>query len=143
MAAADRLGAASRWRSAAADLSPFTARLRGVGSFPSAKRGARALGRVRRHRPASRRLAAEIEAALADEFPAETRAFHPHLTVARSDPPLKLPAAYSDTELESDEWEVGHLVLFRSHLGRPAPRYEPLARFPLASVMLAFEHLFD
>jgi 2'-5' RNA ligase len=115
---------------AAADLSPFTARLRGVGSFPSAKRG-RALWAGFDDIGPLAALAAEIEASLADEFPAETRPFHPHLTVARSDPPLKLPAAYSDTELRSDEWEVGHIVLFRSHLGRPAPRYEPLARFPL------------
>ena len=72
-------------------------------------------------------------ASLGDEVPVEKRPFHPHLTVARSDPPLTLPAAYTATELESDEWEVGHVILFRSHLGRPAPRYEPLARFPLRS----------
>jgi 2'-5' RNA ligase len=51
--------------------------------------------------------------------------------VARSDPPLKLPTAFSATELESDQWEVDHVTLFRSHLGRPAPRYEALTRVPL------------
>jgi RNA 2',3'-cyclic 3'-phosphodiesterase len=66
-----------------------------------------------------------------DEFPAEKRPFHPHLTVARSDPPLKLPVGYSGTELDSKEWDVDHVVLFRSHLGRPAPRYEALSRFAL------------
>lgn len=119
-----------RVEAAAADVSRFTARLRGVGSFPSAKRG-RALWAGFGDTDPLAVLAAEIEASLADEFPAEKRPFHPHLTVARSDPPLKLPAAYNATELESDEWEVGHVVLFRSHLGRPAPRYEPLGRFPL------------
>ena len=116
----------------AADVLPFAAKLQGVGSFPSAKRG-RALWAGFENADQIGALAAEIEEALVDEFPAEKRAFHPHLTVARSDPPLKLPAGYSGTELESDDWEVDHVVLFRSQLGRPAPRYEPLARFSLGA----------
>jgi RNA 2',3'-cyclic 3'-phosphodiesterase len=117
---------------AVADVSRFTARLRGVGSFPSAKRG-RALWAGFDDTDGIAALAAEIETALADEFPTEKRPFHPHLTVARSEPPLKLPAGYSGTELESHEWEVDHVVLFRSHLRRPAPLYEPLARFRLGA----------
>jgi 2'-5' RNA ligase len=117
---------------AAAEVPTFAARLRGVGSFPSAKRG-RAIWAGFEDADRIAELAAAIEVALADEFPTETRPFHPHLTVARSDPPLKLPAGYSATGLEADEWEVDHVVLFRSHLGRPAPRYEPLARFPLGA----------
>ena len=120
-----------RVEAAAAERSPFPARLRGVGSFPSVKRG-RALWAAFEDADPLAGLATEIEGALEDEFPAEKRPFHPHLTVARSDPPLRLPAAYTGTELVSEEWRVGHVVLFRSHLGRPAPRYEPLARFPLA-----------
>jgi RNA 2',3'-cyclic 3'-phosphodiesterase len=115
---------------AAADVPRFTARLQGVGSFPSAKRG-RALWAGFEDAEPIADLAAEIEAGLVEEFPAEKRPFHPHLTVARSDPPVKLPAAYTATTLETDPWDVDHVVLFRSHLGRPAPRYEPLARFPL------------
>jgi 2'-5' RNA ligase len=53
--------------------------------------------------------------------------------VARSDPPLRLPSEYTATKLESLVWEVDHVVLFRSHLGRPAPRYEPLAHFRLGT----------
>jgi RNA 2',3'-cyclic 3'-phosphodiesterase len=117
---------------AAAEVSRFSARLSGVGSFPSAKRG-RALWARFEDVDLIADLAAEVEGALLEEFPAEKRPFHPHLTVARSDPPLKLPAAYTGTELESEEWEVDHVVLFRSHLGRPAPRYEPLGRFPLGA----------
>jgi RNA 2',3'-cyclic 3'-phosphodiesterase len=120
----ERVGAA------AADVPPFTARLRGVGSFPSAKRG-RALWAGFDDEDRITSLAAELEAALVDEFPAERRPFHPHLTVARSDPPLKLPVGYRGTELESEEWDVDHVVLFRSHLGRPAPRYEALSRSAL------------
>jgi 2'-5' RNA ligase len=115
---------------AAADVPRFMVRLQGVGSFPSAKRG-RALWAGFEERDLISDLAAEIEAALVEEFPAERRPFHPHLTVARSDPPVKLPAAYTATALATDPWEIDHVVLFRSHLGRPAPRYEPLARFAL------------
>ena len=115
---------------AATAVSPFLARLEGVGSFPSAKRG-RALWAGFADMEPIGALAAEIETALIDEFPTEKRPFHPHLTVARSDPPLKLPSSYTATELESEEWEVDHVVLVRSHLGRPAPRYEPLALFTL------------
>jgi 2'-5' RNA ligase len=115
---------------AAAAVCPFLAKLEGVGSFPSAKRG-RALWAGFADMEPIGALAAEIETALADEFPTEKRPFHPHLTVARSDPPVKLPSSYTATELESEDWEVDHVVLFRSHLGRPAPRYEPLARSPL------------
>ena len=117
---------------AAAAVSPFVAKLEGVGSFPSAKRG-RALWAGFADMEPIDALAAEIETALSDEFPTEKRPFHPHLTVARSDPPLKLPSSYTATELESEEWGVDHVVLFRSHLGRPAPRYEPLARFTLGA----------
>jgi 2'-5' RNA ligase len=117
---------------AAADVPRFTVRLRGVGSFPSAKRG-RALWAGFEDTDPIRDLAAGIEDALVEEFPAEKRPFHPHLTVARSDPPMKLPAAYTATTLETDPWEVEHVVLFRSHLRRPAPLYEPLARFSLGA----------
>jgi 2'-5' RNA ligase len=117
---------------AASQASGFPARLRGVGSFPSAKRG-RALWAAFEDQEGIGSLAAGIESALVDEFPAEKRPFHPHLTVARSDPPLRLPSEYTGTKLESQAWEVDHVVLFRSHLGRPAPRYEPLARFLLGT----------
>lgn len=120
-----------RVEAAAREVAPFATRIIDVGSFPSARTGRvlwagfgdggdRMLG-----------LAAAIEGALVEEFPAEKRAFHPHLTVARSDPPVKLPPAFTETPLLSQEWDVDHVVLFRSHLRRPAPRYEPLARFPL------------
>jgi 2'-5' RNA ligase len=115
---------------AAADVPRFATRLRGVGSFPSAKRG-RALWAGFEDTDRIGGLAAEIEAALAGEFPTEKRPFHPHLTVARSDPPVKLPPEFAETPLLTEDWEVDHVVLFRSHLRRPAPVYEPLARFPL------------
>jgi 2'-5' RNA ligase len=112
---------------------PFDTRLLGVGSFPSAKRGRAIWAGFDDGDQRLTELAGAIDAALDDEFEPEKRPFHPHLTVARSDPPLKLPSTYTGTGLESAEWEVDHVVLFRSHLRRPAPVYEPLARFPLGA----------
>jgi 2'-5' RNA ligase len=120
-----------RIEEAVVEFEPFDTRLVGVGSFPSAKRGRAIWAGFDDDEGRLTELAGGIDAALVDEFEPEKRAFHPHLTVARSDPPLKLPAAYTSTELGSEPWSVDHVVLFRSHLGRPAPRYEPLARFPL------------
>ena len=115
---------------AAASVPRFMVRLRGVGSFPSAKRG-RALWAGFEDTDPITDLATGIEGALVEEFPAEKRPYHPHLTVARSYPPIKLPREFTETSLVTEEWEVDHVVLFRSHLRRPAPLYEPLARFPL------------
>jgi 2'-5' RNA ligase len=109
---------------------PFAVRISGVGSFPSARTG-RVLWAGFDDEAAVVKLAAAVEGALVEEFPAEKRPFHPHLTVARSDPPVKLPSTFAATPLLTQEWEVDNVVLFRSHLRRPAPLYEPLGRFPL------------
>ena len=127
---------------AVGEVEPFDTRLVGVGSFLSAKRGARpGLGSTNPSRWGSSRR--RIDAALADEFEPETC---PPIrtTVALSDPPLKLPAAYTSTELESEPWSVDHVVLLEPPRAAGA-RYEPLARFPLdrSHRLLAFEHVFD
>jgi RNA 2',3'-cyclic 3'-phosphodiesterase len=116
---------------AAAGFEPFATRLLGAGSFPSAKRGRAIWAGFEDDEERLSGLAAAIDEALEDEFEPEKRAFHAHLTVARSDPPLKLPSSYISTPLESEPWLVDHVSLYRSYLGRPAPRYEPLDRFPL------------
>jgi RNA 2',3'-cyclic 3'-phosphodiesterase len=120
-----------RIEEAVAELEPFETRLTGVGSFPSAKRGRAIWAGFEDEGERLTELAGAIDDALQDEFEPEKRPFHPHLTVARSDPPLKLPSTYTSTSLESEPWLVDHVTLFQSHLGRPAPRYEPLTRFSL------------
>lgn len=115
----------------AASCAAFDAGLTGLGAFPSRGR-ARVLwvgldddaGRVTA-------LVDALDAALAADFPPESRSFHPHLTVARSDPPLALPEAFAQTPVAPVAWRVERLVLFESHLHRPAARYELLAVFPL------------
>jgi 2'-5' RNA ligase len=116
---------------AARDVEPFRTRATGVGGFPSPTKTRVLWAGLEDEHGRMSGLAASIEGELLEEFPVEKRAFHPHLTVGRSDPPVKLPPEFAETPLLTEDWEVDHVILFRSHLRRPAPRYEPLARFPL------------
>ncbi|MGZ8578012.1 MAG: RNA 2',3'-cyclic phosphodiesterase [Actinomycetota bacterium] len=116
---------------AAASCGAFATHLDGVGAFPSARRARVVWAGLDDRAGRMAEVALALDAALSREFAPETRAFTPHLTVARSDPPLHLPEGFADTELEPVVWQVDHVTLFRSHLGRPAPRYEPLGTFPL------------
>jgi 2'-5' RNA ligase len=116
---------------AASGVEPFHTRVTGVGGFPSPAKARVVWAGLDDENGRAAGLAASIEGGLLEEFPAEKRVFHPHLTVARSDPPVKLPPDFAETPLLTEEWEVDQVVLFRSQLRRPAPLYEPLARFPL------------
>ena len=63
----------------------------------------------------------------------DDRPFAAHVTVARSGTPQALPEGFLSVPLPAATFRVGELVLFRSHPGRPAPRYAALARFPLGA----------
>ena len=77
-------------------------------------------------------LALALDAAFAPAFPPEVRAFHPHLTVGRCDPPAHLPAAFEETRIDPVPFEVVRAVLFESVPARAGPpRYEALAEHPL------------
>ena len=76
-------------------------------------------------------IASALETALGSEFKTEKRAFTPHLTVARFDPPAPLGGRLEGVDAASDPFVVDRLVLYRSHLRRPAPVYEPVGEFPL------------
>lgn len=110
---------------------PFESRLEGLGVFQSPRR-ARVLWAGLAD-PDGRfvALAGALDDALAKEFAPEKRPFTPHLTVARFDPPVQLdPGEAADLSIEP--CPVHRLVLYRSHLKRPAPVYEPIERFPLS-----------
>jgi 2'-5' RNA ligase len=115
----------------AAEHAPFETRVAETGAFPSARR-ARVLW-VGLEDPGTRlaRIAASLDEALAKDFPPEKRPFAAHLTVARFDPPIPLDEELAATTVESPPFPVDRLVLYRSHLRRPAPVYEPLATFTL------------
>jgi RNA 2',3'-cyclic 3'-phosphodiesterase len=111
---------------------PFPMRVEGLGAFPKA-RTARVLwagldddaGRLQS-------LVADLDEALAREFAPEKRAFRPHLTLARFDPPVALEPL--EVAFESEPFTIDRIVLFRSHLRRPAPVYEPIGTFPLGKL---------
>ena len=119
----------------AAAAAPVDTRLTELGAFPSPRRarvlwagvddGADRLADLGRH----------LDAALAPGIRAATRtgarAFRPHLTVARCDPPARLPPEYAATELEPVGFRVSSLVLFESVPGGRGPRYAPVERAEL------------
>ena len=112
---------------------PFASSVATLGAFPSARR-ARVLW-VGLDDPDDRgtAIARSLDSALAPEFAPDGRAFTPHLTVARFDPPVPLDADLGTLAIESRPFEIAWLTLYRSHLGRQAPRYEALATFPLGA----------
>jgi 2'-5' RNA ligase len=116
----------------AAGHRPVATRLTGLGSFPSAARARVLWMGIEDPGEAFARLAGALDVALEESFASETRGFSAHLTVARSDPPLKLDGGSTRTPVEPVGFRVEEIVLFRSHLRRPAPRYEPIATFALA-----------
>ncbi len=117
--------------SVAATHAPMKTSFAGLGAFPSSRK-ARVLwaglddagGRMAE-------VALALNHVLSSEFEPETRAYTPHLTLARSDPAAVLPEAFAGTSLESGAFVLDLLVLFRSHIRRPAPRYERLGEFVL------------
>jgi len=115
----------------AAGHGPAATRLTGLGSFPSAARARVLWVGIEDPEGAFASLAEGLDAALEEAFTPESRSYSPHLTVARSDPPLKLDEGFARTRIEPTGFQVDRIVLFRSHLRRPAPRYEPIATFAL------------
>jgi 2'-5' RNA ligase len=107
-----------------------TARL---GAFPSPRRARVLWVGLEDPEERSAAIARDLEAALAPEFAPGSRSFTPHLTVARFDPAVALGDDLSSLAVESRVFEVDHLTLYRSHLGRPSSRYEPSARAPLGA----------
>ncbi len=120
-----------RMAASAAACGPVSTWLTELGSFPSRGRGRVLWAGIDDREGGLARITVTLDRDLRDEFRPESRPFSPHLTVARSEPPLRVPETFATASLEPVAFTVDRIVLFRSHLGRPAPRYEPLASFPL------------
>lgn len=121
----------------AAASAPFTSAVEGLGAFPSVRR-ARVLWAGLADPPdGMAAIARALDRALEREFAPEKRAFTPHLTVARFEPPVPLGEDLAAAVVRSEPFAIDRLVLFRSHMRRPAPVYEPLEAFPLTGGSLA------
>ncbi|MFL5737620.1 MAG: RNA 2',3'-cyclic phosphodiesterase [Actinomycetota bacterium] len=117
---------------AATKTDPFTSKLLGPDAFPNARR-ARVLW-VGLADPDQRfgALAGALDVALAAIVKPDERRFTPHLTVARARQPVAIgDELASRAGLESESFPVDRVVLYRSHLRRPAPLYEAVETFPL------------
>jgi 2'-5' RNA ligase len=69
-------------------------------------------------------------------FPRESRAFKPHLTLARMRSPhgaRELAAAHRETPFEPQRFKVSELIVMLSELGPGGSRYTPLTRHRLGS----------
>ena len=115
---------------AAAAGRPTRTSLAGLGAFPDARRARVLWAGLDDPAGALVALAGTVAEALVPEFAPEKRPFAPHLTLARLDPPAAVEGLEA-VEVESDPFPVDRIVLYRSHLRRPAPVYEPVGTFPL------------
>jgi 2'-5' RNA ligase len=116
----------------AAAAAPVPTRLTTIGSFPHGRRARVLWAGVDDPDGRLARISEALDEALARDFERETRAYTPHCSVARSDPPLRLDDHDLDIDLEPVTFTVWRIVVFRSHLQRPAPKYEAIAAFPLS-----------
>ena len=115
----------------AAETPGFESRLTSLGAFPSPRRARVVWAGLEDPGGVFRELAAGLDRGLEREFRAEQRPFTPHLTVARMNVQAAIGPEVLATAVASEPFLIRELVLYRSHLGRPHARYEPIARFPL------------
>lgn len=114
---------------------PIEIHCRGVGFFPNARRPGVFWARVEAG-PELARLAASVEDALRSlGIARETRAFSPHLTLARFDPPRPVDALHAAAEecgpLEFGSIAASEFHLYQSVLKQGGAEYTQLATFPL------------
>jgi 2'-5' RNA ligase len=111
---------------------PFGITLGELGAFPRPEHAAVVWIGVSEGEEALIRLAEAVEGRVRRAgVQSETRAFSPHLTLARLRHPANLSKALSLAVPPRIPHLVGEVVLFRSHLGAGEPRYEVVERFPL------------
>lgn len=127
-------------RPAVAGLDPFHVEAKGCGAFPGPRLPRVLWVGVGGQVAALQRLQGAVERASAElGFPAEERAFHPHLTVARVPPEdlvtlVRLPERLAEVgALPGLPIKVDRVTLFRSQLRRSGAVYSVVDQFPLGS----------
>jgi RNA 2',3'-cyclic 3'-phosphodiesterase len=116
----------------AAQHEPIETSLTGLGAFPNDRRARVLWAGLDDPDRQLAGVAASLDESLASEFAPEKRGFTAHLTVARFDPPaVALGEDLKTIAVATEQFAIDRLVLYRSHLRRPAPVYEPVGEFPL------------
>jgi RNA 2',3'-cyclic 3'-phosphodiesterase len=124
-------------RAAAAAAGPFETHMTEVGVFPSVRRARVVWAGVDDPGGRFAALAGDLDTRLEEDFAPETRAFSPHLTLARLTPSRNLGEFAPDlvgTPIESRPFAVDSVVLYRSRMAPGGARYEALERVPLGDV---------
>ena len=119
----------------ALDVTSGPARLGGGGAFPSARRGRVLWVGLAEGAELVMRLAERVGALLAPlGYEADARPYHPHLTLARIQPPVEVSEAVRSVDGASlgPAWPVTDVVLFQSHTRSTGAEYEPFARIRVA-----------
>jgi 2'-5' RNA ligase len=117
----------------ASDHRAALVRLNGPGVFPKLGRAAVLWVGLVDEDGMLPRLAGDLDDALDPlGFERETRAFSPHVTVARFRNPQRI-AALPSLPSDPPSFPVEAIELFRSRTGPGGSRYEVVARFPLTS----------
>ncbi len=118
-------------RDIARQRTQFTARLAGLGCFPSV-RSPRVLwvGVADGAEPMTELAGVLDQELYRYDFMKEERPFHPHLTFGRAKTPVRIEGFF-DRQFETEPFNVAEFVLFKSTLRPEGPLYEVLDRFPL------------
>jgi 2'-5' RNA ligase len=120
---------------AAAEGKAFPSAVTELGVFPSPRRARVIWAGLSDPEERFAALAGRLDALLAEEFDPEQRPLTPHLTLARLNPPRDIREFAPDlvgASVSSEPFEVGHLVLYQSHLSPKGATYQPLLEAPLA-----------
>jgi 2'-5' RNA ligase len=116
---------------AALDASPGMVALKGFGAFPKPARARVLWAGIDDPAGLLSGLAGSLDGALEPlGFDAETRAYTPHLTLARFRAPVRI-AELPEQHPAPEPFPVTEMILYRSHTSPKGARYEALAHYPL------------
>jgi 2'-5' RNA ligase len=112
----------------------FTIAFTGLGAFPNPRRAKVLWIGIDEGAPALVEVAGLVErAAVSAGFTAESRRFHPHVTIARLDPAMNVRRVLTGDWRKPVLMPVSTVALFRSRLGSGPAEYDVIERFGLQS----------
>lgn len=118
---------------AALATAAFESGLTDIGVFPSVRRARVVLAGLADPENRFAPIVQMLDRSLEDHFVPEKRAFTPHLTLARLNPPRDLGEFAPDlagTPVSSEPFAIDRLVVYRSRLSPKGATYEPLSVHP-------------